>query len=212
MPSPNAVILCAGRGTRYAGRGNEEPKCLLDLGKESILERQVRLLRVNKIDDITVVVSSHPKLSHLRDKIISESIYLGIKVFILDINTPLNQYPDNVFSFINSKHLYNDTIVILGDTIFSDTVFKQVLNEPFRDVMFVRNNIGRKEIFMVLLHECGLKYLNFKPKSWRNFKLKDFRMFSSPLTKDFYPNGFIRDVDYPEDLISAKRILKEEAR
>jgi choline kinase len=50
------VILAAGRGARLNGGNSALPKCLVPLGGETLLARNIRLLRGAGVDDIVVVV------------------------------------------------------------------------------------------------------------------------------------------------------------
>ena len=50
------IILAAGRGARLTGANHEMPKCLITLGGETLLSRNVRLLRNAGVDDVVVVV------------------------------------------------------------------------------------------------------------------------------------------------------------
>jgi choline kinase len=50
------VILAAGRGARLHGGNSDMPKCLVTVGGETLLGRNVRLLREAGIDDVVVVV------------------------------------------------------------------------------------------------------------------------------------------------------------
>jgi L-glutamine-phosphate cytidylyltransferase len=50
------IILAAGRGARLTGGNHEMPKCLVTVGGETLLSRNVRLLRAAGIKDIVVVV------------------------------------------------------------------------------------------------------------------------------------------------------------
>lgn len=50
------VILAAGRGSRLNGTANESPKCLVEAGGMTFVERQIQSLRRAGIDEITVVV------------------------------------------------------------------------------------------------------------------------------------------------------------
>src|SRR5688500_6983564 len=50
------VILAAGRGARLNGGNSSLPKCLVTLGGETLLSRNMRLLRAAGVDDIVVVV------------------------------------------------------------------------------------------------------------------------------------------------------------
>ena len=50
------VILAAGKGSRLNGTAGDKPKCLVEAGGLTLLERQIRALRRAGIDDITVVI------------------------------------------------------------------------------------------------------------------------------------------------------------
>jgi len=50
------VILAAGRGARLNGGNGDMPKCLVTVGGETLLARNVRLLREAGIDDVVIVV------------------------------------------------------------------------------------------------------------------------------------------------------------
>jgi choline kinase len=50
------VILAAGRGSRLNGGDSNSPKCLVEAGGLTLVERQIRALRHAGIDDISVVV------------------------------------------------------------------------------------------------------------------------------------------------------------
>ena len=45
MTPARAIILAAGKGSRLNGTAEGSPKCLVQLGGMSLIERQVRLLR-----------------------------------------------------------------------------------------------------------------------------------------------------------------------
>ena len=51
-----AIILAAGKGSRLNGTAGESPKCLVQLGGMSLVERQIGVLRRAGIDDIAIVV------------------------------------------------------------------------------------------------------------------------------------------------------------
>ena len=50
------VILAAGKGSRLNGTAGDKPKCLVEVGGITLLERQIRTLERAGIDDIVVVV------------------------------------------------------------------------------------------------------------------------------------------------------------
>jgi NDP-sugar pyrophosphorylase family protein len=50
------VILAAGRGSRFYPYTKYIPKCLLDIGSETILEHQINHIRNCGIDKVVIVV------------------------------------------------------------------------------------------------------------------------------------------------------------
>ena len=50
------IILAAGRGSRLNGGSGDMPKCLVTVGGETLLSRNVRILRAAGIDEIVIVV------------------------------------------------------------------------------------------------------------------------------------------------------------
>jgi choline kinase len=50
------VILAAGKGSRLNGTAGDKPKCLVQAGGVTLIERQIRTLRNAGIDDIVAVV------------------------------------------------------------------------------------------------------------------------------------------------------------
>ena len=56
MTPRRAIILAAGSGSRLNGIAGQSPKCLVQLGGMSLVERQIRVLREAGIDDIAIVV------------------------------------------------------------------------------------------------------------------------------------------------------------
>ena len=50
------VILAAGRGARLNGSSGDMPKCLVTLGGETMLGRNIRLLRDAGVDEVVVVI------------------------------------------------------------------------------------------------------------------------------------------------------------
>ncbi len=50
------IILAAGKGSRLNGTAGDKPKCLVEAGGMSLLERQIRTLKRARINDVVVVV------------------------------------------------------------------------------------------------------------------------------------------------------------
>ena len=57
-----AIIVAAGPSSRLMPITNEKPKCLLEVGSRTILERILEALRKNGIENIAVVRGYHSNL------------------------------------------------------------------------------------------------------------------------------------------------------
>ena len=61
------IILAAGKGSRLNGNSPESPKCLTQLGGETLVERQIRLLRGAGIEDIAMVIGCQSDRGRVED-------------------------------------------------------------------------------------------------------------------------------------------------
>ena len=57
-----AIIVAAGPSNRLLPITNEKPKCLLEVGGQTVLERALKALRENGIENIVVVRGYHSDL------------------------------------------------------------------------------------------------------------------------------------------------------
>jgi choline kinase len=57
-----AIILAAGRGSRMQSLTDEKPKCLVELGGRTLLDRQLQALREGGVDEIGIVTGYRREL------------------------------------------------------------------------------------------------------------------------------------------------------
>ena len=103
-----SLIIAAGLGSRLKGHTEHNPKCMLDFGGKTLLQRQLSSYKKNGIEDISLV------RGYKKDKI----NYKGIKYF------DNNDYKDN--NILNS--IFYGEEVINGNIIIS---YSDILFEPF---------------------------------------------------------------------------------
>lgn len=214
----NVLILAAGRGERYREQSRNFPiltKCLIRLNGETILGRQIRLLKKHGLHDITVAVPPHfPTLDY------------NAKFIILDApprseeTWTLQQCRDTIRN--------TSTLVLNGDVVFTDETLTEILNEPWTDIMFICGDIQvthwkrigeeriawKKEprsIYGVLTHGDGgiklkkiLERIDTQRRIYGLFHLKN----RIKRRKLYIPTGFITDVDKHVDLVEVKKWLK----
>lgn len=117
-----AVILAAGRGTRLLELTKEAPKCLIEIGEKTILERQIDSLMRNDVEKIIVVVG------FMADKI-KEKLEKIKEVKIIENEE--YEKTDNIYSLYLTRNQVkkNDFILLNGDVIFEEDIIKKVLLE-----------------------------------------------------------------------------------
>ncbi|MEC9382223.1 MAG: phosphocholine cytidylyltransferase family protein [Thermodesulfobacteriota bacterium] len=119
-----AIILAAGKGKRLQPYTKNIPKCLLQLGAETILEHQINHLKSSEIQEINVVVGFG---SEKVEEFLSNYDSLGIK-----INTIYNPYwesTNSLFSLWAARaELDSDVVVLNGDDVFELNVLKLAIS------------------------------------------------------------------------------------
>ena len=106
--STKCLIVAAGLGSRLKGHTENNPKCMLDFGGQTLLQRQLASYKKNGIKDISLI------RGYKKNKI----NYKGIKYF------DNNDYKDN--NILNSIFYGED--IINGNLIIS---YSDILFEPF---------------------------------------------------------------------------------
>jgi L-glutamine-phosphate cytidylyltransferase len=103
-----SLIVAAGLGSRLKGHTEDKPKCMLDFGGKTLLQRQLYSYKNNNIEDISLI------RGYKKNKI----NYKGIKYF------DNNEYKNN--NILNS--IFYAEEVINGNIIIS---YSDILFEPF---------------------------------------------------------------------------------
>ncbi len=117
-----AIILSAGQGSRLGPLTADRPKCLIEFGGRSLLDRQLDTLDANGVGEVVVVTG-------FRDDQVEAAIARragGPKV--RTIYNPFYKVADNLGSlFIAKTELAGDCLVWNGDTLVSNALMARVL-------------------------------------------------------------------------------------
>jgi choline kinase len=149
-----AIVLCAGAGVRVAEITGGKPKSFLQIGEQTLIERQLALLRAAGIEDITLVVGFEAKL--FRDS------FPGCRF----VENPDYRSTNTAFSLALALRAKEERsiLVLNADVYFDENVLPGILNAEGESVAALdckRN--GEEEI--KVLHDgsriTGLgKYVN----------------------------------------------------
>jgi choline kinase len=117
-----AIILSAGQGSRLGHLTDDRPKCLIDFGGRTLLDRQLDTLAANGVGQAVVVTG-------FRDDLVEEA--LAKRSGGPDVRTVYNPFykvADNLGSlFMARDELARDCLVWNGDTLVSDALMQRVV-------------------------------------------------------------------------------------
>jgi L-glutamine-phosphate cytidylyltransferase len=117
-----AIILSAGQGSRLGHLTDDRPKCLIEFGGRTLLDRQLDALAANAVGQAVVVTG-------FRDDLVEEA--LAKRSGGPDVRTiynPFYKVADNLGSiFMAREELAGDCLVWNGDTLVSDSLMALVV-------------------------------------------------------------------------------------
>ncbi len=123
----NAVIMAAGKSSRFAPLSFEKPKGLIRVKGEVMIERQILQLQAAGICDITLVVGyKKEKMFYLADK-------FHVKIVVNDDYYRYN----NPSSLIRVADQLDNTYICSSDDYFSENVFEPYVYAAYYPVFYV---------------------------------------------------------------------------
>ena len=135
------LILNSGVGTRMGDETTNHPKCMTKIDcEDTILSRQLKLLKKNNLCDI--VITTGPFEKQLIDY--CNSLELGLNITF--INNPKYLNTNYIYSIFRAKEelMDDDLILMHGDLVFTDDVLKSVISSR-KSVMTTSSTIKLPE-------------------------------------------------------------------
>ena len=136
-----AIILAAGKGTRLNGV-DLKPKCLFEVGGETLLARQVAALRESNVNDIVIVLGFEAE--RIR------RLYEHTASFV--INSRFEETSSLYSLWLAKEHLLDGFVVLNCDVLFHPQLLVKLLSSPFDDALLVdlvdknNNHLGDEEM------------------------------------------------------------------
>jgi len=110
-----AIVLAAGDGSRMGKLTQNIPKPLVMVNGKSIIERQLSILKQNKILDVIIITGSH-----------NEKFTFKNVVYVNDLD---HKKHDTLGSLITARDYMNDEIIITyADQIFDEKIIESINN------------------------------------------------------------------------------------
>ena len=118
-----AIILSAGQGSRLGHLTDDRPKCLIEFGGRTLLDRQLDALEANGVHEVVVVTGFRD------DQVEAALAARSSGPAVRTIYNPFYKVADNLGSLFIAKHeLEGECLVWNGDTLVSDALMKRVVS------------------------------------------------------------------------------------
>ncbi len=136
-----AIILAAGASNIQKGR-TLIPTCLMNIGKETILERQIKILRKNNIGEIIVIIGSQGDCWTKENQEKIRKISKNVLVNHFNASTP------SASSLLLGLKFFGPSpcLILDGDLVFEERMIYELIKNKFKRVILTEK---------VLNHEKG---------------------------------------------------------
>ncbi|MCL2283499.1 MAG: phosphocholine cytidylyltransferase family protein [Fibromonadales bacterium] len=140
-----AVILAAGVGSRFKEFTKDKPKCLLDIGGETLLDREIRFLNELGFEKNDIIVMGGYKAEMLEGR--NARIVLN----------ELYDKTDNSFTLglALEQLAEEDAIIMDGDLLFEREMLSEILNCKEKNAVLSKKSNDLSESTGILTNENG---------------------------------------------------------
>lgn len=130
MKVDNAVIMAAGKSSRFVPLSYETPKALLEVKGEILIERQIRQLIDARVPEIYVIIGyKAEQFKYLRDKFAVKLIY-----------NPEYKTRNNHSSIWAAKDVLRNSYVCSADNYFTLNPFEKEVDESYYAAQYAENH------------------------------------------------------------------------
>jgi choline kinase len=144
------IILAAGRGARLNGVAGDKPKCLVEVGGATLIERQIHALRVHGVYDIVAVVGFGADL--VRKTCGPEIEY---------VENDLYDQTNSLYSLWLTSHLLAEGFVVMNsDVLFHPQLLTDLLTARHEDALLIEycgresDKLGEEEMKVKVAGGC----------------------------------------------------------
>ena len=121
------MILAAGKGLRLHGATGGTPKCLIEIGGHTLLERQIRALRSVGVEDITVVVGYQ-----------SGRVRRACDARVTFVENERFEQTNSLYSLWLARDLLVDGfLVINSDVLFHPQLLSDLMTARYEDALLI---------------------------------------------------------------------------
>lgn len=130
-----AVILAAGVGKRLWPVTQHKPKCLIEIGGQTLLSRYLEVLASVQIRDITIVVGYKQEM--IRDAVGTQ--HRGVSISYL-VNEEFHR--GSISSLWIARSALSDDVVIMdADVLFHREILRRLVASPFTNCLLMDDTV-----------------------------------------------------------------------
>lgn len=128
-----AIILAAGMGKRLGEYTQNNTKCMVRVGGETLIERVLGQLDKLRLSRIIIVIGY--KRAELKEYLATISVQTPLVL----VENPIYDKTNNIYSLYLAKDYMReqDTLLLESDIILEDAVLKKLVNHPYPDLALV---------------------------------------------------------------------------
>ena len=130
-----ALILAAGLGSRLRPLTDDVPKPLVNYKGNPLLEHQINALRLNNINELTIVTG------YLSDKLVSFLKQFDDMKIDTIFNPHFNECSSAFSAYLALKDLNEDYIHINCDVLFNSELLKRLMQDSRKNILCVRSDL-----------------------------------------------------------------------
>ena len=128
-----AIILAAGMGKRLGEYTQNNTKCMVRVGGETLIERALRQLDALHLSRIIIVIG-------YKGKELQEFLsQVSVQTPLVFVENPIYDKTNNIYSLYLAKDYMReqDTLLLESDIILEDKVLKKLVEHPYPDLALV---------------------------------------------------------------------------
>lgn len=122
-----AIILAAGKGKRLDQIRGDDPKCLLDVGGTSLIERQIAALNLVGIEDVVAVVGFGKE--HVQARCGRQIRY---------VENEIHEQTNSLYSLWLAREMLQDGFVVLNaDVLFHSQILEDLITSRHENALLI---------------------------------------------------------------------------
>jgi len=146
-----AIILAAGASKRLRPMTDNIPKCLIKIGRKSIIDYQIEALTNSGITNIFIVVG------YLAEKIMKHLTLTYPDINFRFIYNPYYMRTNTIYSlWLASSEMNEDFVYLNADVLFDKKIIKNLVESPFRNCLAISHQKCSDEEVKVIIDTNNL--------------------------------------------------------